>query len=83
MPGIKRKEPQSQTVTQSPPKKFKKEDGDKNIKTDDGEKKFKHKDGEKKFKTDVKTEANGDASVPFAKQLYDGMFTPSDGLNTS
>jgi pumilio family protein 6 len=80
MPGIKRKEPQSQTASQSPPKKFKKEDGDKKVKRDDGDKKFKHKDGEKKFKKDgdkfgkkdFKREEDGEAKVPVAKELYDG-----------
>jgi len=75
MPGIKRKEPQSQAAGQSPPKKFKKEDGgkkNKSQKTDGEEHKIKKDHDVKKTKsfTEVKS---GDAKQPVVKEVFDGM----------
>jgi len=75
MPGIKRKESQSQTAGQSPPKKFKKEDSDKKtkVKKDDGEQhKVKKEYDAKKTKnfTDGKSD---ETKQPMAKEVFDGM----------
>jgi len=68
MPGIKRKEPQTQTAGQSPPKKFK-TDGTKKPYSD---KKFSKHDGDKKYSKKVDGEhANGDDKKPVVKELYD------------
>ena len=75
MPGIKRKESQSQPAGQSPPKKFKKEDADKKVKVrkeDGAQYKIKKDYDAKKAKnyTDAQS-GNGKQSV--VKEVFDGM----------
>lgn len=74
MPGIKRKETQSQAVGQSPPKKFKKEDGDKRYQTKnhDGEQHKGKKEYDGKKAKSYTDEKSGDVKQPVVKEILDG-----------
>lgn len=64
MPGIKRKEYQGQSGGQSPPKKFKQEDGHKKAKSEDGETKYK--------KNHTKQSEDGKPKQQIVKELLGG-----------
>jgi len=75
MPGIKRKESQSQAAGQSPAKKFKKEDGDKKtkVKKEDGEQHKPKKEYDAKKSKTFTDGKEGDLKQSVVKEVLNGM----------